>query len=279
MRADEQYNKMEKTPQLADELASLLVNGRLGHAYIFCGQEGLKQALAVAQAVNCLSLHNGQPCGVCPSCIKVRRGSHPDVITLAPLKDAHNIEAMRRLQAEAYLHSYEGGKKLFIIEGAELMLQEAANNLLKILEEPPEDTIFILVCANWHKLLPTIQSRCQVYTFGAEHNVVLDEKMIQELLPQAQEFLQSLPKLTLTQAMQESRHEEFNKEAWLHYLSALMRVLSQSAKRAYTLPISPEKSLTAALMLEQTIDFFRKNINQKLLLDIIYLRLWQYSQN
>jgi hypothetical protein len=198
---------------------------------------------------------------------------------ISPEKDAHRIEAMRRLQAEAYLQSYEGGKKLFILESAELLLPEAANNLLKVLEEPPEDTVFILVCADWDKLLPTIQSRCQLFTFGDRHSVVLAEDRLQMLMPQTVEFLERLPNLTLTQAVQESRREERDKEGWLHYLAALTRVLAQAAKGERTLSLSQDKALTAALMLEHTSGLLRRNISQKLLLDIIFLRLWQYANN
>jgi DNA polymerase-3 subunit delta' len=262
---------------LSPNLAELLKAGRLGHAYIFTGQQGLAQALALAQAVNCADLREGQPCGACPSCKKVADGCHPDIRVLKPEKDAHRIDSMRRLQAEAYLQSYEGGKKLFILESAELLLPEAANNLLKVLEEPPLDTIFVLVCADWDKLLPTIQSRCQLFNFGGGHSVILEEARLEALLPQALEFLQRLPVLSLTQAMQESRRVERDKEGWLHYLVGLTRVLALSAKGECLLPLSPQKSLTAALMLEQTSDLLRRNINQKLLLDVIFLRLWQYA--
>jgi len=208
----------------------------------------------------------------------VAEGCHADCQIVSPDKGAHRLEAMRRLQAEAYLRSYEGGKKLFIVESAELLLPEAANNLLMILEEPPEDTIFVLVCADWDKLLPTIRSRCQLFTFGGGHSVVLDESLLESLLPQAAELLKRLPMLTLTQALQATRQEERDKEGWLHYLAALWRLLAEAAKGQHDLPFSQAKSLAAALMLEQTIDLLRRNINQKLLLDIIFLRLWQYTQ-
>ena len=108
--------------------------------------------------------------------------------------------------------------------------------------------------------------------------MVLDEARLQGLMPQAADFLQSLPKSTLTQVMQESRREERDKEGWLHYLAALMRVLGEAAKGEREIPLSREKSLTAALMIEHTSGLLRRNINQKLLLDIIFLRLWQYAQ-
>jgi DNA polymerase-3 subunit delta' len=264
---------------LSPELAGLVAAGRLGHAYIFSGREGMAQAVALAQAVNCAAPRAGQPCGVCPSCKKVAEACHPDIRVLSPLKDAHRLETMRRLQSEAYLRSYEGGKKLFILESAELLLEEAANNLLKVLEEPPEDTVFILVCADWDKLLPTILSRCQLFNFGGKASVVLEEARLAALEPLAGEFLQRLPGLTLAQALQESRREERDREGWLHYLAALLRVLAQAAKGERSLPLSREKALTAALMLEQTSDLLRRNINQKLLLDIIFLRLWQFARN
>ena len=262
---------------LAADLAALFAAARLGHAYIFTGLHAMEQALALAQVINCVAPQAGQPCGACPSCKKVAEGCHPDIRVFSPDKDAHRLEAMRRLQAEAYLQSYEGGKKLFILESAELLLEEAANNLLKVLEEPPEDTVFILVCADWDKLLPTIRSRCQLFTFGGKASVTLDEARLHALLPAAADLLQRLPALTLTQAMQESRVEERDKEGWLHYLAALTQVLAQAAKGERSLPLGPQKSLTAALMLEHTMDLLRRNINQKLLLDIIFLRLWQYA--
>ena len=264
---------------LSPDLAALCAAGRLGHAYIFTGRQALTQALALAQALTCAAPREGQPCGVCPSCKKVTEGCHPDIHLLSPEKDAHRIGAMRRVQAEAYLESYEGGKKLFILESAELLLEEAANNLLKVLEEPPEDTVFVLVCADWDKLLPTIRSRCQLFNFGGRASAVLDEARLEALLPPAAEFLQRLPGLTLTQAMQESRREERDKEGWMHYFASLTQVLTQAAKRERLLPLSQEKSLKAALMLEHTSELLRRNINQKLLLDIIFLRLWQYTQN
>jgi len=279
MEQDSAYYTETDSGLLAPDLAALFTANRLGHAYIFCGQEGLVQALALAQAINCAALREGQPCGVCPSCKKVAEGCHPDIRVLSPEKDAHRIEAMRRLQVEAYLQSYEGGKKLFILQSAELLLPEAANNLLKVLEEPPEDTVFVLVCADWDKLLPTIQSRCQLFTFGGRHSIVLAEDRLQALMPQATEFLERLPSLTLTQAVQESRREERDKEGWLHYLAALTLVLAQAAKGERSLPLCQKKSLTAALMLEHTSGLLRRNINQKLLLDIIFLRLWQYASN
>ncbi|MCL1975994.1 MAG: hypothetical protein FWG61_07550 [Firmicutes bacterium] len=262
---------------LSPLLAELFLAGRLGHAYIFSGAAALAEALALAKVVNCLAPKNGQPCNTCPSCKKVAQDCHPDIRVLKPDKDAHHIDAMRRLQAEAYLQAYEGGKKLFILVSAELLLEEAANNLLKVLEEPPEETIFILVCADGEKLLPTIRSRCQLFNFGGTADMVLDEAKLKALQPQVAEFLQRLPILTLTQVLQESRCEERDKEGWLHYLAAMTQIMVKAAKREQELSLSPQTSLKAALMIEHTGGLLRRNINQKLLLDIIFLRLWQYS--
>jgi len=263
---------------LLPHLAALADEGRLAHAYIFAGKEALAQALALAQAVNCEDCLQGQPCGLCPSCKKVAEGCHADCRLFVPEKGAHRLEAMRRLQAAAMLHSYEGGHKVFIIEGAELLLEEAANNLLKLLEEPPPQTLLILCCANPDRLLPTIRSRCQLLLMGADHNVVLDEARIAALQPQAEDFLARLPALTLTQTMQESRREELDKEGWLHYLAALMRILTAGAKGERDLPMNRANVLKAAQLMDYALDLLRRNINQKLLLDIVYLRLWQYAK-
>ncbi|MCL2496904.1 MAG: hypothetical protein FWF04_05760 [Clostridiales bacterium] len=265
--------------ELLPQLAALVNEERLAHAYIFTGKEALGQALALARAVNCGNREQGQPCGVCPSCKKVSGHSHADCRLFLPERGAHRLEAMRRLQAAAILQSYEGGYKVFIIEGAELLLEEAANNLLKLLEEPPPHTLLILCCANQDRLPPTIRSRCQLLLFGADHNVVLEEAHIESLLPRAEEFLARLPALTLTQTMLESRREELDKEGWLHYLAALMRILSAGLKGERALPMSHPNALKAALLMDNTLDLLRRNINQKLLLDIVYLRLWQYAKS
>ncbi len=168
---------------------------RLAHAYIFYGSEGSgKEAFAfeLAKALNCSSSEQ-RPCGLCPSCIKISHLSHPDVkfifavskqissdeisqflkiktanpYSALPITGHKNIpiDTIRELKNEAKYAPYEAGKRFFIISGAEYFSREAANSFLKLLEEPPDDLMIILITDDYHALLDTIRSRCQPVHF------------------------------------------------------------------------------------------------------------------
>jgi len=150
---------------------SLRMNN-LAHAYLFVGPAHVgKTTLAVdlAQAVNCQGA--ASPCGECQSCRRIANGRHADVVIIG-LNSARgltetkprveiSIEDIRALQRSASLPPYEGKCKVFIIDGAEYLSSEAANCLLKTLEEPLPKVIILLLTAEESRLLPTVVSRCQ----------------------------------------------------------------------------------------------------------------------
>ena len=144
-------------------LHNSLKNDRLSHAYLFIGPAGVgKMTLAVnlAQALNCESAD--RPCGNCASCRRILDSQHADVqvIDLAG-KAEISIDQIRELERYASLKPFEGKCRVFIIDNAELMSSEAANCLLKTLEEPPPFVYIILLSVNEKALLSTILSRCQ----------------------------------------------------------------------------------------------------------------------
>ncbi len=150
-------------------LKNSLEAGNLAHAYLLVGPPHIgKMTLAVnlAQALNCEA--SEPPCRECPSCLKIEAGGHADVrvIGLAQNGDAAEakligIDQIKDMQHSANLPPFEGHHKVFIIDGAELLSIEAANCLLKTLEEPADKVAFILLTIN-DKLLPTtVVSRCQ----------------------------------------------------------------------------------------------------------------------
>ncbi len=149
-------------------LVRAIAGGRVAHAYIFAGPEGVGKettALSFARALLCSSPTGGDACGVCRECRQAGSGNHPDFYLVEPAGASIKIEQVREIQRRAPYRSYQGGRKVFLIRQAETMTAEAANCILKTLEEPPADTVFILVSARPQLLLPTILSRCQAVYF------------------------------------------------------------------------------------------------------------------
>ncbi|MDT8441127.1 MAG: DNA polymerase III subunit delta' [Desulfuromonadales bacterium] len=147
-------------------LGRILASGRLAHAYLFTGPDGIgKQlvAVALARAVVCEEQHG---CGDCVACRKLDHHNHPDFHRLEPDGTSIKIEQIRALQREMNLKPLEASRKICLIDQAELMTIGAANALLKTLEEPRGDSLFILLSARPQRLPETIRSRCQLLPFG-----------------------------------------------------------------------------------------------------------------
>ena len=136
--------------------------GRIVHALLFCGPHGTgKKSMAQLFARTLLCSGGGdKPCDACPSCKKLLGGMHPDVHWIAPEKNTVKVDQVRALVEKLGMASYEGGKKIAIIERADSMNENAQNALLKTLENPTGDTVFFLLTDAPGALLPTIISRC-----------------------------------------------------------------------------------------------------------------------
>lgn len=145
--------------------------GRLSHAYIISGPvKETTYALAdhLAQAYVCSS-QGQRPCGVCPNCRKAMGNIHPDIIRVSVLEDKRNIlvDQIRQLRAEAYIRPNEADRKVFVIEDAQTMNENAQNALLKVLEDGPQYLSFLLLAENDQLLLSTIRSRCETLALTA----------------------------------------------------------------------------------------------------------------
>ncbi len=150
---------------------SSIKSKKLSHAYLLLGPEHIGKttfAIDIAMAVNCEA--KDSPCGDCTSCRKILKSVHPDIFVIgldlintpeSKTKKEIGIDEIRKIQQYASLPPYEGKYKIFIINGAELMSHEAANCLLKTLEEPSPNVLIFLLAADETNLLPTIVSRCQ----------------------------------------------------------------------------------------------------------------------
>jgi DNA polymerase III subunit delta' len=152
-------------------------------SFLFCGPEGVGKQLAaitMAKALNCQE-DNADACGSCLSCLKIERRQHPDYHFIDDSDSGSiKIEDIRQLQKDIVFRPYEARKKVFIINNAHSMTPEAANALLKVLEEPPKDSLIILVSAKTALLFKTIISRCQIVKFYPMERQALCQILIRE---------------------------------------------------------------------------------------------------
>ena len=144
-------------------------NDRLAQSYLFFGPEGVGKktfTIALATAIQCKEGF-GIGCGVCDACKKTLHGSHADYVLIQPLegKASISIDQIRQLLAMMYRKPQEGRRRIVVIDSIDLMETEAQNALLKLLEEPPQDNIMILLTQRIQQILPTIVSRCQSVRF------------------------------------------------------------------------------------------------------------------
>ncbi len=152
---------------ITETLKNAILTNRVAHGYIFSGARGVGKttsARILAKALNCAQGPTVTPCGECPSCLEIAAGNSVDVLEIDAASN-RGIDEIRELrEAVRYLPARDR-YKIFIIDEAHMLTTEAFNALLKTLEEPPPRSLFVLATTEPHKLPPTIQSRCQHFSF------------------------------------------------------------------------------------------------------------------
>lgn len=165
---------------------SLTARTRQPHAFLFGGAQGVGKRLfaeAFADWLLCLQADNEASCGQCRSCQLRLAGNHPDRLVVEPEEEgkAIRIDAIRQLADFMGQTAQQGGRKVVILHPAEAMNPNAANALLKSLEEPSAETYLLLVSDQPSRLLPTIRSRCQIQTLAAPGNTEAMSWLAQQL--------------------------------------------------------------------------------------------------
>ncbi len=212
-------------------LFGMLKRDRVPSALLFAGDTGIGKRLTAvnyAKAINCLEPADLDCCDTCASCKKIDAGTHPDVSFTLPEKGEIKIDAVRKLEEKLFLKALEARKKIAIVDDADTMNINAANAFLKTLEEPPGDSLVVLVSSNPDGLPDTIRSRCIAIRFyplsdesfrkavsgavGQEHmDSVRNLSMGRPGLALAGDFVKDMDWFTVL--LGSMMHEE-SKEAW-----------------------------------------------------------------
>ncbi len=203
-------------------LRNALLNGRLAHAYLFLGPEGVGKrltALTLAKAMNCNSLpERADSCERCPSCVKINSANHADVILLESEGEVIKIDQVRDMQRRLRYRPLEGGRRACLIDSADRLNDAASNALLKTLEEPPDETHLILITSRPHQLLSTILSRCQWVKFKSlsSTHIVQILRKVHSLEEDRANFYASLAGGSVGEALALSNRVDFQKRIdWL----------------------------------------------------------------
>ena len=152
---------------VATTLRQAIKQGRVSHSYLFCGPRGTGKtttARIVAKAVNCLDPQEGDPCNQCAICRSINEERFMDTIEMDAASN-RGIEDIREIRDKVNFAPGEGRRKVYIIDEAHMLTDQASNAFLKTLEEPPSHVIFILCTTEANRILPTIVSRCQRFDF------------------------------------------------------------------------------------------------------------------
>lgn len=216
----------EYQPLVYSQMKKNVEHERLAHAYLFEGDNGTgkhEMSTWLAKTIFCENRQANEPCYQCINCLRIEMNEHPNVQTISPDGQSIKVNQIRQLQAEFSKSGFERRHQVFIIQQAEKMNPSAANSLLKFLEEPPGSFLAILETDSVGRILPTIQSRCQIVHFTPLPKGKLREKLQNDGIgQQTAELLASLTN-SYDKAVEISQDEWFNGakdivSTWFDYL-------------------------------------------------------------
>ena len=175
----ENFNDLVGQEYVVQTLKNAIKNDRIAHAYLFAGPRGTGKtstAKVFARALNCKEEDVLEPCGECENCQKISTGQSIDVIEIDAASN-RGIDEIRDLREKVKFYPSEGKYKVYIIDEVHMLTKGAFNALLKTLEEPPENVVFILATTEPHRVISTIMSRCQRFDFSLHSVSNIEERL------------------------------------------------------------------------------------------------------
>jgi len=217
------FNHIVGHEQIIEHLKTAIGTGKVSHAYLIAGEDGSGKnmlANAFAMALQCEQIKQGNiddvaqvtSCGICKSCIQAASDNHPDIIRITHEKASIGIDDIRiQLNNDIQIKPYSSPYKIYIIDEAEKLTEQAQNALLKTIEEPPQYGIILLLTNNLNSLLPTILSRCvTLHLKPIDSELIVDYLMKHYQIPDYQAELSTIfAQGNLGKAIQYSSSEEF----------------------------------------------------------------------
>ena len=279
-------------------LKQAVFNNKVSHSYLMIGRNGIgKKMMASEFAKSILCFSQDKPCNLCKSCTEFDSNNHPDFLCINPDGNSIKIEQIRELQKKIQEKPIISLKKVYIIDNADLMTQEAQNCLLKTLEEPPEFATIILIGSNENAFLTTIKSRCMIIHFNPienkyiikylEENCKINNissnmlEMFQGSIGKAidlkdkaknyiiiENLINNLDKKDLVDIVQEAEILYKSKDEILEILDYINIILLKKAKKDY-------KYTTCIQFVENTKQKLQKNANYDMCIDDMLFNLWE----
>ncbi|WP_340640083.1 DNA polymerase III subunit delta' [Bacillus atrophaeus] len=249
----------EQQPRVMRLLHNSIDKDRLSHAYLFEGRKGtgkLDAALLLAKSFFCLE-DGAEPCENCRNCKRIESGNHPDLHVVHPDGLSIKKAQIQALQEEFSKTGLESHKKLYIISHADKMTANAANSLLKFLEEPNKDTMAVLMTEQPQKLIDTIISRCQTLAFQPLQPKAIEDRLTeQDVSPHMARLLANMTN-NVSEAVELSRNDEFAESR--AKVIKLYEVLHQRKGHAFF------------FIQDQWMPFFKEKAHQEMGLDMLLL--------
>ncbi|WP_164670602.1 DNA polymerase III subunit delta' [Virgibacillus doumboii] len=224
----------EIQPLASKIITNSIKKDRISHAYLIQGERGTgKESIAIllAKVLFCTNRSGAEPCQQCNACKRIDSGNHPDVHWIEPEGQSIKKEQIKHLQKEFTYSGMESEQKVYVIKGADTLTTNAANRILKFLEEPSKQTTAIMMTENSQSIISTIRSRCQIIDLQPLNPQAFQKQLVDSGMTERNAVLMSALTNNLDDAIQLSEDEWFAKSRKL--MIQLIEIFSKNQDEVF----------------------------------------------